>query len=114
MVEGQKFSYLACPFCNRNMLLNKIDPDQLAKLETKEGISVDPLEWKIYQVREQRGGKGSPTRGIKAKGGFYLIPEESKSIIEMLEDEELKAYAEAVIERLKIIWSSYMKAGLVP
>lgn len=113
MVEGEKFSYLACPFCNRNMLLRKINADQLAELRTKEGIFIDPSEWRIYQVREQRGGRGSPEKGIKAKGGFYLLPEESKNIVEMLEDVELKPYAEAVIKRLKIIWNSYKEAGLL-
>jgi len=107
MVEGQLFGYLGCPFCNRNILLRNIDPDRLGTL------AISPLEWNLYQVREQRGGKGSPKKGIKAKGGFFLVPEESKTIQEMLEDPELRPYAEAIIKRLTIIFTSYQEAGLV-
>ena len=106
--------YITCPFCSRNLHLPKIDPEAMATLEK------DPAtEWFIYQVREQRGGKGSSRRLDKEKdrlhqkavGGFFLLPEKSKNIIQMLDDPRLRPYALGIVERLKVILKSYKKAG---
>lgn len=108
--------YLSCPFCSRNIYLPKIDAALMANLEQ------DPAtQWFLYQVREARGGKGSNSRidkiwgrqHRKAEGGFYLVPSESKTIIQMMEDERLRPYAKGILERLKVIIDSYTKAGLL-
>lgn len=95
--------YLSCPFCSRNLLLSKINVEEMDKLDK------DPAtQWYILQVREARGR----TEGIKA-AGFWLVPEESKTIVEMLDDERLRPYALGVLQRLRVIIDSYDKAGLL-
>jgi len=95
--------YLTCIFCSRNMLLKKVNAEELGILEK------DPAsEWFVYQVREARGR----SKGVKG-AGFYLIPDECKTIKEMLNDERLRPYALGVIRRLKLIIDSYTKAGLL-
>jgi len=42
-----------------------------------------------------------------------LVPSESKTIIQMMEDERLRPYAKGILERLKVIIDSYTKAGLL-
>ena len=96
--------YLTCPFCSRNMLLSKIDVENMAMFDKDPGS-----EWFVFQVREARGREEG---NVKA-AGFYLVPKESKTILQMLDDKRLKPYALGVIARLEAIIRSYVKAGLM-
>ena len=95
--------------------MSKVDPSTMADLK------VDPSEWLILQARRQEGGKGSSLRldkkygrgHVEAKGGFFLVKEESKTLKEMLNDEVFRPYAEGLIERLKTVVNSYKKSGLI-
>jgi hypothetical protein len=98
------------------MYLPKINAAIMADLEK------DPAtEWWLYQVRQAVGGRGSDPKidkawgrpHRKAVGGFYLVPEKSKTILEMLQDQRLRPYAEGIVERLKLILKSYQEAGLI-
>ncbi len=77
-----------------------------------EPFKIEPLDYIILQVREQRGGR-SKEEGKQA--GFFLLPEQSKNIVELWSsgDPEEKAIVEAFKERLLVILKAYLNAGII-
>ena len=96
-----KLKYLACLFCGKSQYLSS--------LTEKSFKSIEPLEWKILQVRQQHPGRG---KGHGGKG-FTLIPEECLSIMEMAKDPEYRELVELIKYRLVKIVRAYLSAGLI-
>jgi len=59
----------------------------------------------VLQVREQKGGYGI--------GGFFLIPEESLTMEEMLEKLVYKYVVEGIKTRLLKLVTAYLEIGLL-
>ena len=99
-----KQEQVACIFCGRNVIRERLN------LESFENWSID---WKVLQVREMLAGPG---RGHKIKGegfGFPVIPEESLSILEMIDDGGYADLVEAIKGRLLLIVKAYINAGII-
>ena len=95
---------IACIFCGKSVIREKID------LEKYDNWDID---WKVLQIREILPGPG---RGKKVKGksyGFPVVPEESLSIVEMVDNVEYKDIVEAIKGRLIKIVRGYIEAGII-
>jgi hypothetical protein len=92
-----KIEYVACCMCGKTVSRNKFKD---------ENFKIDPLEFRILQVREQKGGRQGQ--------GFFDIPEEGKTIVDLwngsLEDREI---VQAFKHRLLSVIQSYVKAGII-
>ena len=95
---------IACIFCGKSVIREKID---LAKYENWD------IDWKVLQIREILPGPG---RGKKVKGGSYgfpVVPEESLSILEMVESGDYDDVVEAIKGRLIKIVRAYIEARII-
>lgn len=98
-----RVEYVACIVCGKTVVVNKFKADP---------FTIDPSEYIILQVREQRGGR-SKEEGQQP--GFFLLKEESKTIKDLWEsgDAQERAIAEAFKERVLSIVRAYKKAGII-
>ena len=94
---------MACVFCGKNQLL-------AAPLRPPFSGDIDPLEYKVFQVRENRGGPGRAVRE-KGKGGFQIVEAESLTIVDMVE--EHPDLVEKIKERLLKIVRAYLDVGII-
>ena len=95
---------VSCIFCGKNVIREKLD---LVKMSNWS------IDWKVLQVREIRAGPGRGHR-IKGEGyGFPAIPEESLSILEMIDDGGYVDLVGAIKNRLTKIVKAYIDAGII-
>ena len=94
--------YVACIICGKTVVLNKFPTGP---------FTIDPLDYRILQVRRQRGGRS------KVKGeqpGFFLVPEDCKTIVELWNgDATEREIVEVFKERLLALLKAYKKAGII-
>ncbi len=92
-----KVEYVACIICGKTVVKAKLK---------NEGFRIEPLDFRILQVREQKGGR--------SEQGFFDIPEEGKTILQLWNgSDEEKAIVEIFKSRLLSIVRSYLKAGII-
>jgi hypothetical protein len=98
-----QLDYVACIICGKTVSRNKF---------SFEPFSIEPLDYIILQRREQRGGR-SKEEGKQA--GFFIIPEESKNILELWNsgDPDEKAIVEAFKNKLLTVLKAYLSAGII-
>jgi len=90
--------YVACLMCGKTLAKRRF---------TKEGLRIRPSEFYALQVREQVGGRSG-------KQGFFLIPSESKNILQLLEgSEEEKEIAQCLVDRVLMIAKDFLKEGII-
>ena len=89
--------YVACCMCGKTVARNKLKA---------EGFKIDPLDFRILQVREQKGGRSGQ--------GFFDIPEEGKTIKQLYEgSEQDREIVEAFKTRILSVVRAYVKAGII-
>jgi hypothetical protein len=94
MVE---LSYVACVVCGKTVILNKFKG---------EPFRIPPLEFRVLQIREQKGGR--------SEQGFFNIPEKGRTIEQLWKgSEEERAIVECFKNRLLMVVRSYVKAGII-
>lgn len=95
--------YVACIMCGKTVIANKFNA---------EPFTIDPLDYIVLQIREQRGGK-SKQEGQQP--GFFLLKEDSKTIRQLWEsgDPQERAVAETFKDRILSIVRAYKQAGII-
>jgi len=89
--------YVACCMCGKTVAKNKFKA---------EPFKIDPLDFRLLQVREQKGGR--------AGQGFFNIPEEGKNIRDLWNgSSEEKEIAQTFKDRLLAVVKAYMSAGII-
>lgn len=96
---------LACPFCGKSTLLDRVDLDRLG-----DNWSID---WKVLQIRDMLAGPGRGHRGKSKDYGFPVIKEESLSIVDLAADPSYAEVVAAVKQRLITIVRAYVEAGII-
>ena len=96
---------LACPFCGKNVILEKVDLDRLG--------SNWSIDWKVLQIREMLPGPGRGHKGKTKEHGFPVIEEESLSIVDLAADPSYSEVVAAVKKRLITIVRAYVEAGII-
>jgi hypothetical protein len=102
--------YVVCPFCGRTKW----------RATSFQWTYVEPMKWKYLQVR-RGGGKRKPLPGEKPRKGrgrgygvgFKVVPELSKTIPEMFEDERYRDIAENIKARLLLIVGAWVREGFI-
>ena len=102
MNEMPEQEQLACIFCGRNVILNRID---LNKLDNWD------ISWKVLITRDILPGPGRGNRGKKLGTGFPAIDSKSLPITEMVDTHP--EVVEAIKKRLVKIVRGYVKAGII-
>ena len=93
----KKLEYVSCAYCGQSSILRRF---------LNATFDIDPLEYEIYTVREQRSGKGGTDKG------FFKI--EGKTIVHLANgSEQERAIARKIIDRIKAIYQAYEKADLI-
>lgn len=100
-----KQEQIACIFCGKSALLNKINIDQLGT-----NWSID---WKTLQIRDMLPGPGRGKKGKSKEHGFPVIEDESLTIMEMNENPAYTEVVTAIKDRLIKIVKTYIKAGII-
>lgn len=79
----------------------------LSKFLTDKGFTISPLDFFMLRAREQVGGR----RGQ----GFYDIPEEARTIIDLWNsgDAQEREIAVMIKQRLLTVAREYLKAGII-
>jgi len=93
--------FVNCPLCSHSRVLT-------GKAAWKpEAFKIDPAEFHVYTVREQRGGKGH--------GGFFTVEGSQKTISELYfsDDGFEKEVAEALKERLLRVVKAWAEAKVL-
>ena len=101
------FSYVSCPYCSHSILLNKF---------LKTSFPIDPLDFFIMNSREQRSDPGWKKGSAKGSGqvGFFHVEGSEKTILDLARGTpEEKRIAQKIANRIKTIYESYVKAGLI-
>ena len=100
---GTPVNYVACNMCGKTIVQNKFNP---------EPFTIDPSEFIILQVREQRGGS-SKQEG--SQPGFFLQADQSKTMKQLWEssDSSERLLAETFKERLLSVVKAYAKDGII-
>lgn len=92
-----KIDYVACIMCGKTVVRSKLK---------NEGFRIEPLDFRVLQVREQKGGR--------KEQGFFDIPEEGKTILQLWNgSDEEKAIVEIFKSRLLSIVHSYLRTGII-
>lgn len=100
---GTQVNYVACNMCGKTIVQNKFSP---------EPFTIDPSEFIILQVREQRGGS-SKQEG--SQPGFFLQADQSKTMKQLWEssDPSEKLLAETFKERILSVVKAYFKDEII-
>lgn len=84
-----KNEYVVCPVCGWNRILRSEKRAEKGKSEQLEWSSIDLNNAFLLQVREgggKKSGSGAKGRGKAPGSGFHLVPSESLTLSEMLQD----------------------------
>lgn len=100
---GTPVNYVACNMCGKTVVENKFHP---------EPFNIDPSEFIILQVREQRGGR-SKEEG--SQPGFFLQQGQSKTMKQLWEssDSSERIIAETFKERIMSVVKAYFRDGVI-
>lgn len=102
---SHEFTYVSCPYCSHQIELSKFK---------RATFPIDPLDFYILTVREQRSGEGFRKGRGKGHRGFFPVEGSEKTIVELAkgspQDREI---AKAIIDRIMLIYKAYEKAGLI-
>ena len=93
-----KIRYLACIMCGKTVVETRFDAAP---------FDIPPIDYRVLQVRQSVGGR---------KGqGFFDMPEEGKTIVEMWNggDPREREIAEALKDRLLNVVRDYIEAGII-
>ena len=93
-----KIRYLACIMCGKTIVERRFDAAP---------FDISPIDYRVLQVRQSVGGR---------KGqGFFDMPEEGKTIVEMWNggDPREREIAEALKDRLLNVVRDYIEAGII-
>lgn len=90
--------YIACIMCGKTIAVRKFEP---------QPFDIAPENFIVLQVREQVGGR----RGQ----GFFNIPGEGKTILELWQSDDVKEreIAQMFKERLLTIIKAYIGQGII-
>ena len=95
MVEVE---YVACCVCGKTVSRNKFKGNP---------FSISPLDFRLLQVREQKGGRDGSQ-------GFFDIPEKGKTIRDLMEGSERdKEIAQMFKQRILSVLKAYIAVGLI-
>ena len=100
---GTPVNYIACNMCGKTVAETKFNPAP---------FNIDPSEFIILQVREQRGGR-SKEEG--SQPGFFLQEDQSKTMKQLWEssDSSERTIAETFKERVLSVVKAYFKDGII-
>ena len=100
---GTPVNYVACNMCGKTVVENKFHP---------EPFNIDPSEFIILQVREQRGGS---SKQDGSQPGFFLQADQSKTMKQLWDssDSSERAIAETFKERILSVVRAYVKDGII-
>jgi len=100
---GTPVNYVACNMCGKTVVENKFHP---------EPFTIDPSEFIILQVREQRGGR-SKEEG--SQPGFFIQENLSKTMKQLWDssDSSERTIAETFKERILSVVRAYVKDGII-
>lgn len=93
--------FVNCPLCSHSRVLK-------GRYAWKpEPFEIDPADFHVLTVREQKGGKGT--------GGFFNIPGRERTIADLFfsDDDFEKIVAEALKERLLSVVRAWHEAGVL-
>ena len=98
-----KVKYVACFNCGHARALT---------LFNREPFNIPPAKFYILQVREQKGGR---SKEAGQRPGFYLVPEECKTMVTLYESDnaEERELAQALKDRLITIVKAYKDVGIL-
>lgn len=104
-MKVKEYAYIGCPYCGHSIVKERFK---------KTKFLIDPLKYLIYSVREQKSEKGfSRGKGANHRG-FFLVPGSGKTVLDLMNGtEEQQKIAIAIADRIKIIYDSYRKEGLI-
>jgi len=92
-----KIEYIACIVCGKTIVRNKFK---------NEGFKISPLDFRILQVREQKGGR--------SEQGFFDIPEEGRTIEQLWNGSEAdRLIVQEFKDRLLAVLRSYIQVGII-
>ena len=103
--RAKEYAYISCPYCGRSIVKERFK---------KARFPIDPAVYRIYSVREQKSEKGfSRGKGANHRG-FFMVEGSGKTILDLMNGtEEQQKIAVQIADRIKIIYDSYRKEGLV-
>ena len=104
MVKGETQEQIACIFCGKSVIKDKLD------WKNFDNWSID---WTVRQVRQMLAGPGRKHRGKNPDTGFPAIKEQGLSIIEMKADPNCVHMVDAIKKRLLKIVRAYIDAGII-
>lgn len=103
-MKGETQEQIACIFCGRSVIKDKINWDNF------DNWSID---WTVRQVRQMLAGPGRKHKGKNSDTGFPAIKEQGLSIVEMKEDPNCVYMVDAIKKRLLKIVRAYIDAGII-
>ena len=113
MVQNE---YVVCPLCGFNRVLRSEKRLQKGKLEYLQWPSFNLNSAFILQVREgggKKAGTGAKGQGKAPGSGFHLVPSESLTFAELLDDPSYSEILSQMREQLLTVIKQSLELGFI-
>lgn len=111
-----KNEYIVCPLCGWNKILTSIKRLEKDKPEYLQWASLDLTSVFILQVREgggKKAGTGAKGRGKAPGSGFKLVPSESLTLAQMLDDSSYSEILSQMRDQLLTVIRQSLELGFI-